>query len=163
MANLIDPTEMMFTAFEPKVKNRYVFYVDGLPSYLIKKIARPKIENGEIVLKHINNQRVIKGRSKWNSIALEMYDPIVPSAAQAVMEWVRLHHESVTGRNGYADFYKKDCTINVLGPVGDKVEEWTLKGAYIQDADFGDMSWDEDGTPALVTITLNFDYAILQY
>ena len=163
MANLIDPTEMMFTAFEPKVKNRYVFYVDGLPSYLIKKIARPKIENGEIVLKHINNQRVIKGRSKWNSIALEMYDPIVPSAAQAVMEWVRLHHESVTGRNGYADFYKKDCTINVLGPVGDKVEEWTLKGAYIQDADFGDMSWDEDGTPALVSITLNFDYAILQY
>ena len=163
MANLIDPTEMMFTAFEPKVKNRYVFYVDGLPSYLIKKIARPKIENGEIVLKHINNQRVIKGRSKWNSIALEMYDPIVPSAAQACMEWVRLHHESVTGRNGYADFYKKDCTINVLGPVGDKVEEWTLKGAYIQDADFGDMSWDEDGTPALVTITLNFDYAILQY
>ena len=163
MANLIDPTEMMFTAFEPKVKNRYVFYVDGLPSYLIKKIARPKLENGEIVLKHINNQRVIKGRSKWNSIALEMYDPIVPSAAQAVMEWVRLHHESVTGRNGYADFYKKDCTINVLGPVGDKVEEWTLKGAYIQDADFGDMSWDEDGTPALVTVTLNFDYAILQY
>lgn len=163
MANLIDPTEMMFTAFEPKVKNRYVFYVDGLPSYLIKKIARPKLDNGEIVLKHINNQRVIKGRSKWNSIALEMYDPIVPSAAQAVMEWVRLHHESVTGRNGYADFYKKDCTINVLGPVGDKVEEWTLKGAYIQDADFGDMSWDEDGTPALVTVTLNFDYAILQY
>jgi hypothetical protein len=163
MANLIDPTEMMFTAFEPKVKNRYVFYVDGLPSYLIKKIARPKLENGEIVLKHINNQRVIKGRSKWNSIAIEMYDPIVPSAAQAVMEWVRLHHESVTGRNGYADFYKKDCTINVLGPVGDKVEEWTLKGAYIQDADFGDMSWDEDGTPALVTVTLNFDYAILQY
>ena len=37
------------------------------------------------------------------------------------------------------------------------------KGAYIQDADFGDMSWDEDGTPALVTVTLNFDYAILQY
>jgi hypothetical protein len=163
MANLIDPTEMMFTAFEPKVKNRYVFYVDGLPSYLIRTTARPKIENGEVVIKHINNERKIKGRSKWSSISVELYDPIVPSAAQAVMEWVRLHHESVTGRNGYADFYKKDCTINVLGPVGDKVEEWTLKGAYIQDADFGTLSWEEDGTPALVTMTLNFDYAILQY
>ena len=43
MANLIDPTEMMFTAFEPKVKNRYVFYVDGLPSYLIRKATTPKI------------------------------------------------------------------------------------------------------------------------
>tara|TARA_Y100001963_G_C6504102_1_gene319162 strand:+ start:44 stop:535 length:492 start_codon:yes stop_codon:yes gene_type:complete len=163
MANLIDPTEMMFTAFEPKVKNRYVFYVDGLPSYLIRKATRPKIENGELVLKHINNQRLLKGRSKWGDISLELYDPIVPSGAQAVMEWVRLHHESVTGRNGYADFYKKDCTINVLGPVGDKVEEWTLKGAFIKDADFGEMTWEDDATPALITVTLGIDYAILQY
>ena len=79
------------------------------------------------------------------------------------MEWVRLHHESVTGRNGYADFYKKDCTINVLGPVGDKVEEWTLKGAFIKDADFGEMTWEDDATPALITVTLGIDYAILQY
>ena len=35
-------------------------------------------------------------------------------------------------RDGYSDFYKKDITFNVLGPVGDKVEEWTLKGSYIQ-------------------------------
>jgi hypothetical protein len=42
------------------------------------------------------------------------------------MEWVRLHHESVTGRDGYSDFYKKEITFNSLGPVGDKVEEWTL-------------------------------------
>ena len=48
------------------------------------------------------------------------------------MEWVRLSHESVTGRDGYSDFYKKDITFNVLEIVGDKVEEWTLKGSYIQ-------------------------------
>ena len=48
------------------------------------------------------------------------------------MEWVRLHHESVTGRDGYSDFYKKDITFNSLGPVGDKVEEWTLKGTFIE-------------------------------
>ena len=163
MANLIDPTEMMFTAFEPKVKNRYVFYVDGIPSYLIRKAARPKIVNGDVTIKHINNQRHIKGRSAWETISLELYDPIVPSGAQAVMEWVRLHHESVTGRNGYADFYKKDCTINILGPVGDKVEEWTLKGAFITEADFGEITWEDDGTPMVVALTLRFDYAILQY
>ena len=163
MANLIDPTEMMFTAFEPKVKNRYVFYVDGIPSYLIRKAARPKIVNGDVTIKHINNQRHLKGRSAWETISLELYDPIVPSGAQAVMKWVRLHHESVTGRNGYADFYKKDCTINILGPVGDKVEEWTLKGAFITDADFGEITWEDDGTPMVVALTLRFDYAILQY
>ena len=86
MANLIDPTELMFTAFEPKVTNRFVFYVDGIPSYLIRKAARPKLVNGETEIKHINNSRFIKGRSNWDAITVELYDPIVPSGAQAVME-----------------------------------------------------------------------------
>ena len=162
MANLIDPTEMMFTAFEPKVKNRYVFYVDGLPSYLIRKAARPKIANGDVTLKHINNERHLKGRSTWETISLELYDPIVPSGAQAVMEWVRLHHESVTGRDGYSDFYKKDLRLNALGPVGDKVEEWTIKGAWISAATFGDMDWaTEDALN--IELTIKYDYAILQF
>jgi hypothetical protein len=62
---------------------------------------------------------------------MTLFDPITPSGAQAVMEWVRLHHESVTGRDGYSDFYKKDLTIDVLGPVGDIVSEWVIKGAFI--------------------------------
>ena len=149
MANLIDPTELMFTAFEPKVTNRFVFYVDGIPSYLIRKAARPKLVNNETEIKHINNSRFIKGRSNWDAITVELYDPIVPSGAQAVMEWARLHHESVT--------------VNVLGPVGDKVEEWTGKGAFLVDADFGEISWENDGVPAIIALTIRCDYWILQY
>ena len=78
------------------------------------------------------------------------------------MEWVRLSHESVTGRDGYSDFYKKDVVINVLGPVGDKVEEWTLKGAWIKEAAFGDLDWATNDA-AVISCTLKFDYAILQY
>ena len=78
------------------------------------------------------------------------------------MEWVRLGHESVTGRDGYADFYKKDVTFNMLGPVGDIVEEWTLKGAYVQTANFGEMSW-ESNEPADIQVTIQYDYAILQF
>jgi hypothetical protein len=79
------------------------------------------------------------------------------------MEWVRLAHESVTGRDGYTDFYKKDVTINVLGPVGDKVEEWTLKGAWILNANFNDLDWSNTTDPAEITLTLRYDYAILQF
>ena len=56
------------------------------------------------------------------------------------MEWVRLHHESVTGRDGYSDFYKKDLTMNVLGPVGDIVSEWIIKGAMITEANIWRLS-----------------------
>jgi hypothetical protein len=162
MAELLDPTEIMFTAYEPKVQNRFIMYIEGVPAYLIKKIQRPTYTSGDVVLEHINVKRKLKGKSDWNPITCTLYDPVVPSAAQAVMEWVRLSHESVTGRDGYSDFYKKDITINVLGPVGDKVEEWTLKGAYIKEANFGDMDWGTE-TPVELGLTIVYDYAVLQF
>jgi hypothetical protein len=78
------------------------------------------------------------------------------------MEWVRLSHESVTGRDGYSDFYKKDIRFNALGPVGDIVEEWIMKGAYVQQANFGEMDWSVD-TPVEISLTIRMDYAILNY
>ena len=111
----------------------------------------------------MNVSRYVKGKTTWETMDLVLYDPIVPSGAQAVMEWVRLHHESVTGRDGYADFYKKDVTINILGPVGDKVEEWTGKGAMITSADFGAIDWTQTAAANEITITLQCDYWILQY
>ena len=162
MADLIDPSEIMFTPFEPKTKNRYIMYIEGIPAYLIKTANRPSINFEAITLDHINVKRYVKGKGEWQAMAVTLYDPGVPSAAQAVMEWVRLGHESVTGRDGYSDFYKKDITINVLGPVGDKVEEWTLKGAFITAANFNDLAW-ESNDPAEVTLTLRYDYAILQF
>ena len=159
---ILDSTQMMFTAFEPKLQNRFLMVIDGIPSYLIKKISRPSISFGEVVLDHINVKRKIKGKANWENISCDLYAPVTPSGAQAVMEWVRLSHESVTGRDGYSDFYKKDINILTLGPVGDVVEEWILKGAYVQNANFGDMDWTSE-TPANISITMVMDYAILNY
>jgi hypothetical protein len=79
------------------------------------------------------------------------------------MEWVRLHHESVTGRDGYSDFYKKDLTINVLGPVGDVVSEWILKGAFIVNANFGAYGWDEENAAQELSMEVAIDYAVLNF
>ena len=95
--------DMMFTAFEPKLQNRFLMVVDGIPSYLIKKVARPSVTFGEVVLDHINVKRKLKGKANWDNLSIDMYDPVTPSGAQAVMEWVRLSHEAVTGRDGYSD------------------------------------------------------------
>ena len=162
MAKLVDANDIMFTPFEPKLKNRYIMQIDGIPAYLIKTAARPQITFEEIPLEHMNVKRYIKGKGEWQALPITLYDAVVPSAAQSVMEWVRLSHESVTGRDGYSDFYKKDVVINVLGPVGDKVEEWTLKGTWIKEATFGDMDWATNDVVG-ISLTLKYDYAILQY
>ena len=163
MANLISADEIMFDAFEPKMKARFIMYIEGIPSMLLKKAARPKITFDDVTLDHINIKRKIKGKGDWQDITVELYDPVVPSGAQAVMEWVRLSHESVTGREGYSDFYKKEVKINMLGPVGDIVEEWTLIGCYIKDADFGEVDWSSATDVAGITIVLRYDYAVLEF
>ena len=160
---VLDASEIMFTAFEPKVQNRFIMYIDGIPAYLIKKASSPSFEAGEIILDHINTYRKIKGKVKWADMTLELYDPIAPSGAQAVMEWARLAHESVTGRDGYSDFYKKDVVMNVLGPVGDVVSDWIIKGAYAKTATFGDYDWSSGEAAASISLTIAMDYCVLNY
>ena len=128
MAQVLDFQDMFFTNFEPKMKNRYYMeFTDvNLPAYLVKAANRPTINFETIKLDHINIYRKLQGKGEWQDITITLYDPIVPSAAQGVMDWVRLGHESITGRRGYAEFYKKDLNFYMLGPVGDKIEQWTL-------------------------------------
>ena len=164
MAELIEANDIMFTPFEPKLKNRYIMtFADvGINAYLVKAMNRPQLDSDEVILEHINTTRYVKGKSRWQPLDITLYDPIVPSAAQQVHEWILLHHEAVTGRDGYADFYKKDITFNLLDPVGAKIEEWQLKGAYIQSANFGDLAFDASD-PVEITLTLRYDYAILNF
>ena len=150
--------------WEPKKQHQFIMSMGdtGIPAYLIKASAKPSLSNGEIALDHINTQRYVKGKSVWNSIAVTLYDAIVPSGAQSVMEWVRLHHESATGRDGYSSFYKKQIKLHQLSPLGEVIEEWILNGTYIMDSNFGSLDW---STEDVVTIemTLRYDWALLNF
>ena len=160
---ILSSAEMFYQAYEPKLQNRFIFNIDGIPAYLIKSADRPKYINEVVVLEHINKKRKVKGKSDWQDINVTLYDPVTPSGAQAVMEWVRLSHESVTGRDGYSDFYKKDITLDILGPVGDIVSEWIIKGAFIINFAQGDFSWDNESVAQNLTLTLGMDYCILNF
>ena len=160
---VLNPNEIFFTAFEPKQKNRFIAFVDGFPAYIMKGVGAVTVSQGTVPLNHINVQRFVKGKTTWGTIQFTLFDPITPSGAQSVMEWVRLHHESVTGRDGYSDFYKKDLTINVLGPVGDIVSEWIIKGAMITEANFGDFNWDTENAAQEITMTVQPDYCVLNF
>ena len=162
MAELLEPQDIMFTPFEPKLKNRFIMQIGGINAYLIKTANRPQIDFDEVILEHMNVTRYVKGKGRWQPLEITLYDPIVPSASQQVMEWVRLSHESITGRDGYSDFYKKDVSFQVLGPVGDVVEEWELKGTFIQSANFGDLAFDSSD-PVEISLTLKYDYAVLKF
>lgn len=160
---VLDPTEVMFRAFEPKVQHRFIMYFDGIPSFMVKSVSSPNFTEDVIKLDHINTYRKIRGKREWGEMSMTLYDPITPSGAQAVMDWARLAYESVTGRAGYSDFYKKDVTLNALGPVGDVVGEWIVKGAFVTNFEGGDFDWSNTSDYLEISVTLEMDYCVLNY
>jgi len=162
MAETLDVMSMLPNKFEPKRKNRWVFAIEGIDAFLMKTAKRPTIEQSSQEIHFINSIRYVAGKSKFSTIECVLYDPIAPSGAQQVMEWVRTHYESVSGRAGYADFYKRDCQLKLLDPVGTVVELWDIKGAFITSAAFGDLDYTGE-EPMEVSLTLQFDNCVLQY
>ena len=159
----ISSQEIMFKAFEPKVQNRFIMYIEDIPAYMVKGVTAPNFTDGEVKLDHINTYRKIRGGQRvWADMTLNLYDPISPAGSQAVMDWARLGYESVTGRAGYSDFYKKDVTLNVLGPVGDIVGEWQIKGAFVKSSNFGSYNWSSSDAIE-VNMTIAMDYCVLNF
>lgn len=163
MAETISVTDMLPTNFEPHQKRRFLLAIEGIDAYLIKTGARPTYETSEVEVPWINSTRYIAGKTKFSTMDLTLHDPIAPSGAQQVMEWIRLTFESVSGRGGYADFYKRDIQIKMLDPVGTVVQLWDVKGAWITNANFGDLDYASDSDLAEISLTLRFDNAVLQY
>jgi len=151
--------------YEPKRKNRWLFRFPsdlGIQEWWLQSAARPTITQNETEIQFLNTSTWVVGRFIWEPIDVTFRDAIGPSTAQAIMEWVRLHSESVTGRQGYAAGYKKDIEIEMLDPTGVVVEKWVLQGTMITSANFGDLSMDDDSI-ADVTTNLRFDRAILVF
>lgn len=163
MAETLDVKDMLPSKFEPKRKTRWVLAIEGIDSFLCKSAARPQITTEEIEVPWINSRRYLAGNTKFNAINVVLHDPIAPSGAQQVMEWIRLHFESVSGRAGYADFYKRDIQLKLIDPIGTVVELWDIKGAFITDANFGDLAYEDNGSPVEIQLTVRYDNAVLQY
>ena len=151
--------------YEPKRKNRFILTFPsslGINSWYVESASRPTIDITKKKIKFLNTETYVSGSFKWGEITVKMRDPIGPSAAQAVMEWVRLHAESVTGRMGYAAGYKKDVDLEMLDPTGVAVEKWILQGCLITKASFGEVGYSGDDL-AMVDMTLQPDRCILVY
>ena len=150
--------------YEPKRKTRFIMSFNdlGINEWFVESTSRPSLTIGSTAIDFLNTKTYVAGKYEWGEISVTFRDPIGPSASQALMEWVRLHAESVTGRMGYAAGYKRDIFLSLLDPTGVVIEKWVLKNTFLTKVDFQGLSYSEDG---LVTIqaSLRPDYCVLLY
>ena len=151
--------------YEPLRKNRFLlrFPSDlGMQEWWVESASRPSITQGETEIPFLNTSNWVVGRYVWEQINITLRDPIGPSASQAVMEWIRLHSESATGRQGYAVAYKRDLILEMLDPTGTAVSQWILKSCMCVSASFGELSYDDDSL-ATIQLSIRPQYCILAF
>ena len=162
MADLLTKMPLQF---EPLRQNRFIlrFPADlGIQEWTLVSAKRPSINQTATEIQFLNTSTWVLGRYTWDDINVVLRDPIGPSTSQAVMEWIRLGPESVTGRQGYAAGYKRNLELDMLDPNGVVASKWILVNSFVTSADFGNLSMSDDAL-AEITITLKMDYAILAF
>ena len=151
--------------YEPKRQNRFIMrFPDelGINEWFVETASRPSITINKQEIQFLNTSTYVAGRFNWQPINVKFRDPIGPSAAQALMEWVRLCAETVTGRMGYAAGYKKDVDLEMLDPTGVVVEKWLLQGCFLTSVNFDSLGYGSD-TLASITTNIQMDRCILVY
>lgn len=151
--------------YEPKRQNRFILRFPsslGINEWFVESASRPTITVGSTEIQFLNTSTYVAGRFTWGEISVKFRDPIGPSASQALMEWVRLCAESVTGRMGYAAGYKKNVDLEMLDPTGVVVEKWILEGTFLTQVNFGSLSYSQDAI-ADISANLRMDRCILVY
>lgn len=142
--------------YEPKRENR--FYLEfpselGIVSFQIQECKRPSMKINSTPIPWMNTTYYVAGKYNWEEMDITFIDLIGPSTSQVVMEWVRLHYESISGRGGYASGYQKSLILKQLDPTGIEIDKWTLENCMITSVDMGKNSYDSDDWQK-VTITI---------
>lgn len=159
MAEILENNQMLANTYEPKRKFRWTMEIDGIDAFTLKTGARPQMTFEETVIDHINTKRYVAGKGAYSPLNITLQDPIAPSAAQKAMQWVRLCYEVITGRMGYASMYKRDFSLKMLDPQGAVIEQWDIKGAWIQDINMGELDYASSDN-AEISLVVRYDSAI---
>jgi hypothetical protein len=162
MAETLGVGDLIPNKFEPKRNYRWIMMIEGIDAFLAETSARPSISISSTKISWINSYRNVSGKHEFSDLSITLHDPIAPSGSQQVMEWIRTHVETVSGRAGYADFYKRDIQLKMLDPVGTVVELWDIKGCIITSANFGSLSYESEDL-SKIELTIKYDNAVQQY
>ena len=119
----------------------------NIPNWVVNPI---EVGHGNIKTKHAGTVNV----EDWEIGLLDLVDL---STSSKLQQWYELcYNWSAGGFLGLASSYKKDGTLTEYAPTGTEQNQYTLKGCWITNIQFGDLSY-EDGDKKIMTVTLSVD------
>lgn len=161
-------------ANDPKRQYRFVLYIDtlGSPSEIIwfaSKAEKPKMEIKETEHKYLNHSFFFPGGIAWSPVKITIVDPVSPDAAANTAAIIRASGYSPPANANDTTTISKHAAVTRLGgvkiaqidSVGQHIEEWTLKNAWIQKFEPGELDYEGDKL-STIDLTFRYDWAVLK-
>jgi len=152
--------------YQPKRKNQW--YVEIAPpnstnftTFAIKSTGLPGGTFNEVVIDYMNSKFYFPGKWEWETISMTLRDFIGENSSQKLYDWFTSQFSPEKGGQAMGGEVKSNIIISLLDPRGSVIERWTLMGAFLKEAKWGDLDYSDDGEREL-TITIRYDYATLQ-
>jgi len=154
--------------YQPKRKNNWYMQITPpgsttIQAVEIKSAGLPGGEFSEIEIKYMNSKYYFPGIWTWDTIEVTLRDFVGSrySTTEKLYNWFLNNYDPQTGGQNMGTQIKTPISIKLLSPRGELIETWTLNGAWLKAAKWGDVSYEEDG-PRELTVTIRYDYATLQ-
>ena len=166
------------TTTEPKRSFKYKLVLANmgaggatLPSWIIKKVARPTFKVTEVAHSFLDKKYYFPGKVEWDAITCTVAEPLVPNATAELYKYLfgSGYNILTAPPTGVADFKtigKKNAVIGTayidqLNADGSPVERWTLNNAFITNTTMTGLDYDTD-TILSFDLTLRFDWATFE-
>ncbi len=157
--------------YQPKLKHKWRVNFQGLvgdPQPLRVQavtLDRPKLQYEEVVLDRYNSKAYVAGKSVFEPINITLEDDVgglVVTSIQAQQELT----QQITGAGSAprlpsalsGSTYKFAMKIEMLDGDDTPLECWVLEGAWIQNADYGELDF-AASEAVRITMTVRFDHA----
>ena len=168
---------------EPKRSHRFLLHFPALTdldgrfsyqSYLAKDVTKPSYQVSSTPHKFLGNTYHYPGSVTWQPISANIINAVNPDGNKLLYDALiksgyllpPTQQEVYDNPSQAPGTVNKDMAVKALGNVviqelnglGGLVGEWTLQNAFITDAKFGDLSYENDNL-INVSLTMQYDWA----
>ena len=121
--------------FEPQRLNHFTIQFAGLGSAdviesSLLNFQMPTSEIQEVVIPYGNEDRKVAGKATVSEMSLTIVDYVDKDTWGAFNEWKNQVYNARSGEIGWAKDYKREGTVTLYGPKGEKTRRWKCIGCW---------------------------------
>jgi hypothetical protein len=140
---------------------------DGMPTWVVKVAKKPSITISNTTHQFVAHTFNYPGRITWDPVEVTIVDPVLPDASEILVKILQGSGYTIpSSPNAALTSFSRANSQGALGlprlaqidAAGNQLDEWTLKNAWIERVDFGQLDYTNEEM-VNITLSIRYDYA----